>query len=64
MKNFITVSLLVFGTTFVNDTNMPIYSSDCSEDLFKSPSALKARELAKQRILEKQRKVSNEINSD
>ena len=63
MKKFITTLFLVFGIGFVNNINTPIYSSDCGEDLYNSPSAMKARELAKQRKLEAQRKIPNEIKS-
>ena len=64
MKKFISILFLVFGTSFLNDINAPIYSSDCGEDLFNSPSAIRARELAKQRKLKGQRKISNEIKSN
>ena len=64
MKNFITILFLVFGTSFLNDVNNPIYSSDCGEDLFNSPSAIRARELAKQRKLKGQKRFSNEIKSN
>ena len=64
MKKFITVVFLVFGTSFLNDINIPIYSSDCGEDLFNTPSATRARELAKQRKLKRQEKISNEIKSN
>ena len=64
MKKFITILFLVFGTTFLNDLNTPMYASDCGEDLFNSPSAIRARELAKQRKLKGQRKISNEIKSN
>tara|TARA_Y100000589_G_C27005583_1_gene568637 strand:+ start:588 stop:788 length:201 start_codon:yes stop_codon:yes gene_type:complete len=63
MKKFIPIVFLVFGTSFLNDINAPIYSSDCGEDLFNTPSATKARELAKQRKLMRQRKMSNEFKS-
>ena len=64
MKKLITIVFLVFGTSFLNDINNPIYSSDCGEDLFNSPSAIRARDLAKQRKLKGQRKISNEIKSN
>tara|TARA_Y100000589_G_scaffold282018_1_gene279282 strand:+ start:81 stop:275 length:195 start_codon:yes stop_codon:yes gene_type:complete len=64
MKKLITIVFLVFGTSFLNDINNPIYSSDCGEDLFNSPSAIRARNLAKQRKLKGQRKISNEIKSN
>ena len=64
MKKFITIFFLVFGTSFLNDVNNPIYSSDCGEDLFNSPSAIRARELAKQRKLKGQKRFSNEIKSN
>tara|TARA_Y100001978_G_scaffold105429_1_gene94240 strand:+ start:389 stop:583 length:195 start_codon:yes stop_codon:yes gene_type:complete len=64
MKRFITVIFLFFGTALLNDINTPIYSADCGEDLFNSPSAIRAREMAKQRKIEKQKKISNEINNN
>ena len=64
MKKFITILFLVFGTSFLIDLNTPIYASDCGEDLFNSPSAIRARELAKQRKLKGQRKISNEIKNN
>ena len=64
MKKLITIVSLVFVSSFLNDINTPIYSSDCGEDLFNSPSAIRARKLAKQRKLKEQRKISNEIKSN
>jgi len=64
MKKFISILFLVFGTSFLNDLNTPINASDCGEDLFNSPSAIRARELAKQRKLKGQRKISNEIKNN
>ena len=64
MKKFITILFLVFVTSFLNELNTPIYASDCGEDLFNSPSAIRARELAKQRKLKGKRKISNEIKSN
>ena len=61
MKKFITVLFLVIGTSFTNDINKPIYSADCGEDLFNSPSALRARKMAKQRKIEQQKKILNNI---
>lgn len=64
MKKFITTLFLVFGTSLANDIYTPIYSSDCGEDLYNSSSAIRARKLAKQRKLEAQRKIPNEIKSN